>query len=325
MADPGRPPVTTTEAPGGFDAQRDNTPLPLGRSEGNKDTGLERPRALLAGAAERLSEPDLPNLAEPAMPRFEKPTRPSEDRPKSTNIPKENTEKGITAPQKGTASGNGGGTTGTNRGVPFGDALGAVVGGNPNGGGGKDGLPGGPGEGSRFGGTNGAPPPGGAVSIVYVLDSSGSMLERNKIGKAKQALRQALGSLRSGDRFNIIHFNSSIYTFSNQLLPATPENLEAAAAFVEAIRCRPDTNMSTAMEAALRMRGVGTIFLMSDGEPHGGIEDPLELRSMIRSLNKGVVIHTLALGLGERFRGMELLKAIALDNGGQYGVVNLAR
>jgi hypothetical protein len=80
------------------------------------------------------------------------------------------------------------------------------------------------------------------------------------------------------------------------------------------------------MELALALEPATHIFLMSDGEPNSGITDADELRALIRERNsRKARILTLALGLGEQFPGIPLLKGIAEDNRGKFDYVNLSR
>ncbi len=229
----------------------------------------------------------------------------------------------------GTGSGNGSGTgagtgPGMTRGVPFGDASGLLTG-SPNGGGGKNGGPGGIGRGLLYGakpGTSG----GGIMNIVYALDSSGSMNDGNKIGKAKDALKKALLELKPSDKFDVLNFDARVKLFSPSMIPATPENIEKAIDYVQSIRLNHHTNVSAAMETALSLENITHIFLMSDGEPETGIRDFRQLRTFIKDRNVNhIKILTLALGLGENFIGIELLKGIAEDNDGQFAYINLAK
>jgi Ca-activated chloride channel family protein len=210
-----------------------------------------------------------------------------------------------------------------NRGIPFGDVLGLLRG-SPNGGGGVGGGPGGPGKGTVFGKEGG----GGsrAVHIVYVLDTSGSMEQGNKIGKARDALKKALFQLKPGDSFNIVTFDGNVRAFDSGMQPATAENLARGADYVDGIRTAPGTNISGAMERALQAEQITHVFLLSDGEPSRGIVRFEELRAFIREHNAAkAAITTLALGLGEDFPGIPLLKGIAGDNGGAFSYVNLAK
>jgi uncharacterized protein YegL len=234
----------------------------------------------------------------------------------------------------GIGDGDNGGRTALRRGIPFGDIAGLLRGGDPNGGGGSGGGPGGPGRGSVFGTRPGGGGGGGGggsssapVRIVYVLDVSGSMNDGGKIVRAQHALKTALSELKPTDAFNIIPFAGRARALSSEMIPATRENVQLAGAFVDSIRARGDTNLSSAMEMALALEGATHIFLLSDGEPKAGITDPDEIRAMIREMNqrRGARILTLALGLGEQFPGIPLLKGIAEDNNGKFDYVNLSR
>ncbi|MEP6754373.1 MAG: hypothetical protein ABJA67_02645, partial [Chthonomonadales bacterium] len=152
------------------------------------------------------------------------------------------------------------------------------------------------------------------------------MNEGNKIGKAKAALKKALSELRPSDTFDILNFDARVSLYSPTMLSGTPENIEKAMDYVQAIRLNHHTNVSAAMETALSLENISHIFLMSDGEPETGIRDFTRLRAFIKEHNpKHVKILTLALGLGENFIGIDLLKGIAEDNDGQFAYINLAR
>jgi hypothetical protein len=227
----------------------------------------------------------------------------------------------------GEGVGNGPGTeerVGRMRGIPFGNIAGTLLG-DPRGGGPGGNGPGGPGRGAVFGGrpTGGG---GGPIHIVYALDISGSMRDGNKIGKAKEALKKALSELNKTDTFDIIVFKRDVEAFAPDSVPATLANVANGIAFVDNIQIGNGTNISRAMDAALSMNGITHIYLMSDGEPNGGIVDFYQLRQFVKEKNVNhVKILTLALGLGEQFPGILLLKGIAEDNDGKFQYINMAR
>lgn len=221
----------------------------------------------------------------------------------------------------GIGSGTGGGAAGN--GTPsFGDVAG-LLGGKGRGGGGKGQGGGDPGRGGVFG----AAPKSdskGAVHIVYVLDVSGSMRDGNKIGKAKEVLKEALQSLKEGDTFNIVCFSREIRRLYPDMLPADPDIVQSAIEYVDRMRLGDGTNISGAMEVALKYDGISQIFLMSDGEPNFGIEDFAQLRAFIHDHNKSNVrISTFGLCLGEKYRGEPLMRGIASDTGGTYSYQNM--
>jgi hypothetical protein len=226
----------------------------------------------------------------------------------------------------GSGIGDGAGArVGRMRGVPFGDVAG-LLNGDPNGGGGTGGGPGGRGRGAVFGAGRIGGGGGGKVSIVYVMDTSGSMRDDNKIGKAKEALKKALHELKPSDSFNVINFDRHVHLLSEEMMKATPENIREADQYIDEMRLHDYTNISGALEVALSMEGITHVFLMSDGEPHGGIEDYDEMRDAVKQWNeKKVVIHALALGLGDKFPGMVLLRGLAEDNKGEFNYVNMRK
>jgi hypothetical protein len=225
----------------------------------------------------------------------------------------------------GVGVGDGSGSRRGKRGVPFGD-VGGLLRGDPDGGGGKGGGPGGPGRGALFGVKPEATGRGGAVHIVYVMDSSGSMREGDKISKAKTELKRALSGLKPIDRFTVLHFNGPVYGMSFDLVPASRENVQAALEYVDGIQMGNNTNISGALERALSVEGATDIYLMSDGKPEGrGITNYIMLRRFVRELNtRKVRINTLALGLGDKFEGVELLKAVAAENEGAHDYIDLS-
>ncbi|MFN3652639.1 MAG: VWA domain-containing protein [Armatimonadota bacterium] len=230
---------------------------------------------------------------------------------------------------KGVGIGDGaGGGTGRNtlaRGIPFGDLSGLLTDGDPNGGGGKGGGPGGPGRGAVFG-VKAPPSGGGSARFVYVLDTSTSMRQGDKMPQAKLALKKALLELKTVDTFNIVCFDGGVRSFAAAMQPASPENVRRAVEYVDAIDMRPGTNISDALETALRLEKITHVFLLSDGEPSRGITNPDQLRAMVRERNtQKAQILTLALGLGEQFPGIPLLKGLAEDNDGKFSYVNLAK
>lgn len=233
---------------------------------------------------------------------------------------------------QGEGPGTGSNDLGISRGIPFGDILGLTRGGDPTAGGGYRATgPGG--TGPLFGG-GGQPrfsirrPSGGGppVHIVYVLDVSGSMLEGNKMSRARDALIRALEELRPEDSFNIVSFSDEATLVFRGMRPATNAAISAGRVAVNVLQPRGQTNLSAALDAALTQQGVSHIFVLSDGEPTRGITNHRALRTHIQARNgSGVRIITLALILEREFEGTSLLKSLAADNNGRFEAVDLSR
>ncbi|NOT09428.1 MAG: VWA domain-containing protein [Gemmatimonadales bacterium] len=127
-----------------------------------------------------------------------------------------------------------------------------------------------------------APPAGDETAAVgrdltLVVDVSGSM-SGEKIDQAKIALRQALASLHSRDRFRLIAFSSGVRQFREGFASATAEALAEARGFVDALGANGGTNLAGAIDAALAERGDGErlslVLLLTDGLPSVGEQAP---------------------------------------------------
>ena len=100
------------------------------------------------------------------------------------------------------------------------------------------------------------PRAGGAVvlprEVTLLVDHSGSM-NGPKRAAADWATRKFLADLRPDERFNVAFFHNSPFLFSEEMRDATPENVEAAAAFVTGNRTGGGTNLGVALERVLRV------------------------------------------------------------------------
>jgi Ca-activated chloride channel family protein len=104
--------------------------------------------------------------------------------------------------------------------------------------------------------------------LVFVLDSSGSM-SGAPITKAKEAMQAAIDHLNPRDTFNLITFSGDTRILFPRPVPATPENLNAAKAFLASSYGSGGTEMMKAITAALAPSGapnaVRVVCFMTDG------------------------------------------------------------
>jgi Ca-activated chloride channel family protein len=111
---------------------------------------------------------------------------------------------------------------------------------------------------------------------ILIVDTSGSM-QGAPLKQAKLALEYALGTLRPGDRFNILEFNSYTIALFANAMPVTADTLDDARHWIGELRARGGTEMAPALERALD--GVDTpgylrqVVFMTDGAV--GNEDAL--------------------------------------------------
>ncbi len=100
------------------------------------------------------------------------------------------------------------------------------------------------------------PEPGESVvgsiprELIFIIDTSGSM-HGVSIEQAKQALRRALEGLKSGDRFNVIEFNSHHNALFPTSVAVDASRISVAKNFVRSLKANGGTNMQPALEFAL--------------------------------------------------------------------------
>jgi Ca-activated chloride channel family protein len=113
--------------------------------------------------------------------------------------------------------------------------------------------------------------------LSLVVDVSGSM-SGDKLDQAKEALTQALGTLRPADRFRLVAFSSGIRHFREGFTPATAANLRRARTFVRNLTATGGTNIAGALDAVLGTAGaedrLPIIVFMTDGLPSVGEREP---------------------------------------------------
>jgi Ca-activated chloride channel family protein len=163
-------------------------------------------------------------------------------------------------------------------------------------------------------------PPSGAVAdpgrlpreVVFVIDTSGSM-EGASIQQARKALLLAIGRLRTGDRFNVIQFNS----YTSQLFPearmASGENRSAALVYVRKLVASGGTEMEGALRAALGGPGdqefVRQVVFLTDG----AVGNEAQLFELIRQRLGTTRLFTV--GIGSAPNGHFMTKAAKLGRG----------
>ncbi len=88
------------------------------------------------------------------------------------------------------------------------------------------------------------------MEMIFVLDCSGSM-NGKPIAKAKQAVTRALRKLQPDDTFQVIRFSNNASQLGPAPLPATPQNIRRALAYVESLEGEGGTMMIEGIKAAL--------------------------------------------------------------------------
>lgn len=152
--------------------------------------------------------------------------------------------------------------------------------------------------------------------VTLVLDVSGSM-SGVKIKQARAAGQQLLGTLRSSDRFRLIDFSTDVRTFRDEFVYATPENIRSATRYLESLDASGSTNISGALEEALRPRTVpgrlGLVLFVTDGLPTVGERDPEAIAARVSDLRGNRRIFSFGVGAD---LSVSLIERLALEGRG---------
>ncbi|MBN2492736.1 MAG: VWA domain-containing protein [Planctomycetes bacterium] len=125
--------------------------------------------------------------------------------------------------------------------------------------------------------------------ILLVLDTSGSM-KGEKIQQAREAARFCLQSLDRRDRFNMICFSTDAREFRDALLPATPDNVKAALAFLDTQEALGGTNIHQALLKATASLDaedrLGITLFLTDGIPTVDVIDTSQILKAVQKSNR---------------------------------------
>ena len=106
---------------------------------------------------------------------------------------------------------------------------------------------------------------------IFIVDVSGSM-NGFPLDISKELLRNLIGNLQKGDRFNVILFAAGSSVMSEKSLPATEENINRAIHLIEKERGGGGTDLLPALKRALalpRSEGISrTVVIATDGYVH---------------------------------------------------------
>lgn len=156
------------------------------------------------------------------------------------------------------------------------------------------------------------PVPGGR-SIVLVVDRSGSM-RGEKFLQAQQGIRRLLESLNADDHFDLVAYDSDVELFRNELQLATPENVQSAVQWSDALKPQGGTNISEGLSAALRLTSEGKrpawVLFLTDGLPTAGVTDEKQIAKLALQQNSGDArIFSLGVGYDVNSRLLDRLSA----------------
>jgi Ca-activated chloride channel family protein len=130
---------------------------------------------------------------------------------------------------------------------------------------------------------------------VLIVDTSGSMAGVS-MEQAKAAVLYALATLKPNDRFNIVEFNSILRPLFPDALPASPENLKHAKAWVSALKAGGGTEMAPALKFALNGRDTPGVLRQVIFMTDGGVSNEDELFRLIAERLGATRLFTIGIG-----------------------------
>ena len=167
-----------------------------------------------------------------------------------------------------------------------------------------------------------------AKTLIILMDTSLSM-QWDKLERSYQALETLLSTLRPGDKFNVLLFNSETQKFQSAPVLADENNVQHALEFVRGSRLRGGTNLQRALEEGLAQSsgsdGKQYLVLLSDGGATAGTIQNGKLAKWYdvarKTLPAATRPKTYIFGVGDD-ANLPLLKMLARDEGVMESVLS---
>ena len=128
--------------------------------------------------------------------------------------------------------------------------------------------------------------------IVFVLDTSGSMRQDDKLQQAQEALIYGLKGLRPDDRFGLVTFSTTVHSFDDVLHAGSDDQIEQALQFVKDLQARGGTDIYEALKTALSFFGENAgrpqfVVFLTDGRPTVGLTEYTDILKHVQEQNPG--------------------------------------
>ena len=144
-----------------------------------------------------------------------------------------------------------------------------------------------------------------AKDVVFVLDTSGSMAEGDKIGQAKRALEFCLSNLNPGDRFDVIRFSTEAEPVFGKLVANADDTRTQALAAVRGFKPIGGTAIEDALTVALKpaaeQRAAGRpymVIFLTDGKPTIGTINADHIIANVKKAMDSKMIRIFCFGIG---------------------------
>lgn len=140
-------------------------------------------------------------------------------------------------------------------------------------------------------------------NLVFLIDTSGSMMDEDKLPLVKAALRKLVPQMRAQDRVGIVAYAGS----AGLVLPPTPgDRHDEILGALDRLEAGGSTNGGDGIQLAykvareaLREGGVNRVLLLTDGDFNVGVVDRKALETLVADQRKsGIALSTLGFGTG---------------------------
>lgn len=138
--------------------------------------------------------------------------------------------------------------------------------------------------------------------VAFVLDTSGSMAEDNKLKQAKKALQFCLANLNGDDRFEVIRFSTEAESLFGSLTLADAKAIDRAQQFVAKLKPQGGTAIHDALEKAVALRPAKSerpyvVIFLTDGQPTvGETNDDAIVAATDKAMNDNTRVFCFGLG-----------------------------
>lgn len=163
------------------------------------------------------------------------------------------------------------------------------------------------------------------ANLVFLVDVSGSMDERDKLPLAQSALKLLTQQLRPQDTISIVTYSGS----TDVALPATKgSDKQKILAAIDGLHAAGSTNGEDALKLAYRQasgamqkNGINRILMLTDGDFNVGISDVDEMLDLVRAnRDKGISLSTVGFGRGNLNDYM--MEQMADNGNGNYSYID---
>jgi len=163
------------------------------------------------------------------------------------------------------------------------------------------------------------------ANLVFLIDTSGSMDDPDKLPLVKKTVCHFAEALRADDRISLITYSGS----TAEILPPTAgDQKETIIAALKPLRAHGATAGGEALRMAYdaaaknyRKDGINRILLATDGDFNVGISDPATLKNYVADKRKsGISLTTLGYGSGNY--NDEMMEQLADAGDGNYSYID---